>query len=290
MRALDAIVRLGSFVEAARMLHVTPAALSLSIRELEDRLGFSVLERTTRSLRPTQAGLAYLPFARRVLSELDEAERFARETREGHGVVRIATTPAIIATLLAAALPDVHLRWPKVRIHPLDVATAGVADSLAAGHADLAIGVHMHSDERFDVIPCFQSQWSAYISQYNPLAYRERLSWADIADQRVFTNQSSVALLRLTLGEAMPIQDLEEAATVFAGFAMASTGTGVALFPGYVHPFATISGLRRKRIEAPVVMHTLQIAAARRPSNAAPLVEIRDLIAQSIQARCAEFG
>ena len=51
LRALDAIVRMGSFVEAARALHVTPAALSLAIRELEDRLGFAVLERTTRSVR-----------------------------------------------------------------------------------------------------------------------------------------------------------------------------------------------------------------------------------------------
>src|SRR5262245_31445355 len=107
LRALDAIVRLGSFVEAARVLHVTPAALSLAIRELEDRLGFSVLERTTRSLRLTEAGRGYLPLAQRVLTELEDADRFAEALQMGHGVVRVATTQVIIGSLLAAVLPEV---------------------------------------------------------------------------------------------------------------------------------------------------------------------------------------
>ena len=56
LKAFDAAVRLGSFVEAAGALHVTPAALSLAMRELESALGFQVMERTTRRLQLTDAG------------------------------------------------------------------------------------------------------------------------------------------------------------------------------------------------------------------------------------------
>ena len=142
-RAFDAIVRLGSFAEAARATsYVTPAALSLSIRELEQQIGFAVLERTTRSVRLSEAGRGYLPFVQRVLTGMEEAERYASEVQQGHGVVRVAATPAIIATMLAAAMPEVHSIWPNIRFHLLDVPAANVPDTIATRQADLAISLH----------------------------------------------------------------------------------------------------------------------------------------------------
>src|SRR5690242_4791002 len=57
LRALAAIVQHGTFARAAAHLRVSPSALSQTIRGLEERLGARLLNRTTRSVAPTDAGL-----------------------------------------------------------------------------------------------------------------------------------------------------------------------------------------------------------------------------------------
>jgi len=79
----DAIIRHGGFTRAAEQLHVAQPAVSAQIRRLETELGVTLLERTTRRVRLTQAGELLLGRARRALGELDGA-RAARRAQEGH--------------------------------------------------------------------------------------------------------------------------------------------------------------------------------------------------------------
>lgn len=289
LRALDAIVRLGSFVEAARVLNVTPAALSLAIRELEDRLGFTVLERTTRSLKITQAGLGYLPFAQRVLTELEDAARYAQEVQRGHSVVRIASTQTIISTLMPIAFPEVHQRWPNVRLHPLDVAGSSIHDALMRRQADLGIGVAMPNDDQFQTQLLFRSRWYAFFSPAHPLGGRKKIAWTDLAESRLYMNKSSNLKLQLLLGRDLPLLDVQDMGTASAGLAMASTGLGVGVFPGYAQPFAKMMGLRRVPIAPPAVYHELEITIARRASTSAPLDEIQQVMIEAIAAKCGKF-
>ncbi|WP_182059170.1 LysR family transcriptional regulator, partial [Pantoea sp. ME81] len=69
-----ASVESGSFAAAAERLHLTGSAVSKSVTRLETRLGSRLLERTTRSLKLTDAGNAYYQTCLRILEELAEAE------------------------------------------------------------------------------------------------------------------------------------------------------------------------------------------------------------------------
>ena len=69
MRAFVAIGRLGSFTQAAKLLHTTQPALSARIRELESALAVRLFDRSTRSVQLTQAGEDLLPVVEQVLSE-----------------------------------------------------------------------------------------------------------------------------------------------------------------------------------------------------------------------------
>ena len=69
-----ASVECGSFAAAAQRLHLTGSAISKSVTRLETRLGSRLLERTTRSLKLTDAGSAYYQTCLRVMEELAEAE------------------------------------------------------------------------------------------------------------------------------------------------------------------------------------------------------------------------
>jgi len=73
LRAFLAVLETESFSEAARSMHLSQAALSGLIKELESRVGVRLLDRSTRSVAPSVVGEAFEPMARRPVLDLDEA-------------------------------------------------------------------------------------------------------------------------------------------------------------------------------------------------------------------------
>lgn len=79
------VADLRGFAAAARRLGMSPPSVTRAIAALETRIGTQLLKRTTRSVRLTEAGTRFLADSRRILSELEEAERFAGDL---HGELR----------------------------------------------------------------------------------------------------------------------------------------------------------------------------------------------------------
>ncbi len=77
MEVFVAVAEAGGFARAAARLHLSPPAVTRAVAGLEERLGVRLLNRTTRSVQPTEAGLRFLDSARAVLAQLDAAEREA---------------------------------------------------------------------------------------------------------------------------------------------------------------------------------------------------------------------
>lgn len=283
LRTFDAVARGGSFAAAAAALHVSAPAVSLAIRELEEAVGFRLLDRTTRSVRLTDAGVGYLSQVQRVLAELDSAQRLAADLQQGRSVVRIATTQAILTCLLPAALSQVHARWPGLHVQPLDVATRDIVEALRSRQADMAIGVDLPDDEAFDCRPVYSSWWHAFLAPGHPLARRVRPTWRQLAGQRLYLTRSSAQKLERQLGPAVSFADLVETSTASSGLAMASTGQGIAIFPGYARPLAQVMGLVAVPVHGPAVVHALQVAVPRQVPVPAPLHALRDLLVESIR-------
>src|SRR3979409_2801199 len=88
MQAFVAVADLQGFAPAARKLGLSPSAVTRLIAALEDRLGARLLQRTTRKVALTDAGARYLERARRILADVEEAERAAEgeQTRPGGGL------------------------------------------------------------------------------------------------------------------------------------------------------------------------------------------------------------
>ena len=283
LRTFDAVARTGSFAAAAHLLHVSPPAVSLAIRELEEALSLRLLERTTRSVRLSEAGAGYLSQVQRVLTELDGAARLASDLQRGRSVVRIATTQAILTCLLPPAFSRVHARWPDLHIHPLDVATSDIADALRSRQADMAIGVDLPNDESFDARPIYASWWHAYLAPRHPLARRKRLLWSQLSGQRLYLTRSSAQKLAPQLGPSVGPLDVVETTTASSGLAMASTGQGIAIFPGYATPLADVMGLVAVAVQGPTLLHQLQVVVPRQAPMPAPLHALRDLLIDSIR-------
>src|SRR6185312_13414255 len=78
LRYFVAVAEMENVSRAALKLHVSQPALSRQIRDLEDEIGFALLERTAKSVRLTDAGRAFLDDARLLLQNADEAVTKAR--------------------------------------------------------------------------------------------------------------------------------------------------------------------------------------------------------------------
>lgn len=99
LRSFVAVADAGSFSRAARASNLSPAAITRDIAALELHLGVRLLQRTTRQVRATSEGAAYLGHAKRILADLAEAEAMVRGTHgELVGPVSL-TAPATFGRL-----------------------------------------------------------------------------------------------------------------------------------------------------------------------------------------------
>lgn len=131
-----AVVAGGSFSAAGRQLRLTPSAVSRAVDRIEARLGVRLLLRTTRALALTAEGQTYLGAARRILADLEDAEREIADQGAPRGRLRIS------AALSHGRLCVVPLLGEFVRRYPHILVDIGLTDALvdvAAGQADVAI-------------------------------------------------------------------------------------------------------------------------------------------------------
>ncbi|MEU3013105.1 LysR family transcriptional regulator [Nocardia asteroides] len=139
LRYVLAVAETTSFTRAAERCLVVQSALSHQIARLERELGARLFERTSRRVRLTPAGAAFLPAARQCL---EAAERAAAEVAAAVGEVRgrlaVGLIPTVAAVDLPAALREFRTRHPHVRISLRVGASEDLAEQVEQGTLDVA--------------------------------------------------------------------------------------------------------------------------------------------------------
>ncbi|MEM8686509.1 MAG: transcriptional regulator GcvA [Pseudomonadota bacterium] len=113
LRAFEATARNMSFTQAAEELHVTPAALSYQVRQLEEILGIKLFKRLNRAIELTPQGQALFPGIRAGFERMDEAMRTLRRRAETNVLV-VSVGPAFAAKWLAPRLYRFIQRHPDI--------------------------------------------------------------------------------------------------------------------------------------------------------------------------------
>ncbi|HKD17850.1 MAG TPA: LysR substrate-binding domain-containing protein [Thermoanaerobaculia bacterium] len=136
----------GSFSRAARELGLSQPSVSRIVSELEARLGVKLILRTTRRLTLTEAGAAFLARARRVLSELEDAEDVARGIDSLRGTIRVAMSVLFGTRAVIPYLPEFLARHPDLRVKLM---LADERQDLVVEGADVAIRFGPLDDSAF---------------------------------------------------------------------------------------------------------------------------------------------
>jgi DNA-binding transcriptional LysR family regulator len=117
MNAFAKVVASGSYAEAARRLNLTRSAVSKAVMELEQALGARLLDRTTRRVTPTEAGLAYYERCLAILAQVDETEaQISRLHDEPKGVLKINAPMSFGTLYLGDAVADFMIRYADLKV------------------------------------------------------------------------------------------------------------------------------------------------------------------------------
>lgn len=144
-RALEVFVAVaseGSFSAAGRRLGLTPSAVSRTVDRIEARLHVRLLLRSTRALAITAEGHAYLQAARRILSDLDEAEQAIADLGAPRGRLRVSASLSHGRLCVVPLLGEFNARYPEILV---DINLTDTVVDIAAGEADVGI--------RFGLLP-----------------------------------------------------------------------------------------------------------------------------------------
>ncbi|HEY9344523.1 MAG TPA: LysR family transcriptional regulator [Inquilinus sp.] len=137
LRAFAAVAEAASFSRAARRLGVSPSALSQTLRGLEERLGVRLLNRTTRSVTPTEAGERLLDRLRPLFAEFDQAVEEVNRFRDAPaGRLRINVPRFAAVHLVGPVLGRFHTAHPGVE---LEVVVDDTITDIVAGRFDAGI-------------------------------------------------------------------------------------------------------------------------------------------------------
>jgi DNA-binding transcriptional LysR family regulator len=182
LRYFVAVADTGKFTSAARELHVAQPSISKQLRKLEDELGAALLERRRTGVALTDAGAILLPWAKRVLADLDGArsEVAGLATLE-RGRLSVGATPSLSTVLLPRVLAAFHSEHPGITLAVIEAGSRDLVDRLAAGELDLALVIlPVPHEELFETTPLIREELVLAVAKKHPLARRKTVRVGDL--------------------------------------------------------------------------------------------------------------
>jgi DNA-binding transcriptional LysR family regulator len=266
------------FGRAAARLHIAQPPLSQQIRRLETELGVELFRRNRRRVELTGAGRLLLENGRPLLQEADRVEALLLRAGRGEaGRLRIGFVGSASYETLPAILRAFRESRPEVELTLREMTTPDQLGALGTGRLDVGLIRPPVTDAGpVDLVPLVLERIIAVLPDTHPLAARERVAVADLADEPFvfFPRRIGVTLYDDVLAVCREagftpriVQEAEETHTVIS---LVSAGIGVSLLPEAVEtirrPHVVFRPLDGPNTE-------LELSLAKRAGDSSPLVQ-----------------
>ena len=269
------VARRGNVSRAAEALFLTQPAITARLKALERDMGVELFVRSSRGMKLSDAGRAFLPYAERTMATVDEGRQLVANLRQGNvGALVIAAAPAVSTYVLPEILRVFRTTHPKVRLGVKTGHTEEVLEMVLRAEAHIGIGRPIkHPD--IELIPVLDDEMVLVASARHAFARRGKVRLDELAAERLilFDRTSSYHELTSSLfrqAGVVPASTLE-LDNVEAAKKMVQQGLGVALLPRMALAAELKSGSLRpvKLIGAPPISRP--IVALRRKDAGEPI-------------------
>jgi DNA-binding transcriptional LysR family regulator len=237
-----ALAQEGSFTRAARKVNIVQSGLSNSIKELEEELGSRLVERTTRKVAITEAGMLFLPHARATLASLEGA---VHAVRSQGGVVSGCLRLGILQSLgfyleLAPLLKRFRSAFPGVEVSVRALTTDTVPGLVRSGEIDLSFHAIIGKDRwpGIQLIPYVQDRLVVVCPRDHPLASRSSVTIETLSNE-IFVDLTPDRALRRLVDKVFAQHRLKrttafEVSDIQPAMQFVANGLGVAIVPSAV--------------------------------------------------------
>ena len=290
LRVFIALAESGHFTRAAERLDMSQSTLSAALAKLEQVLGTRLFDRHTRACRLTEAGVALLPAAHRLVADweqwLADARDFAVLSR---GRVCVAAPNAQCALLLPGVIRRFHESHPGVRVLLHDVPEHEVHTLVRSGAADL--GIATETDARTDLVATTLDvdEFVAVLRDDHALARKPHLDWSDLQGESVIGYLPGNPVRRLLEDElttrGIPLQYAYEVGLPWTMVGLASEGLGVAIVTRTLQPLVHWHHLQMRPIGRPPLARLLTLFRMPGGSPSPAVAAFRDVLLQVTGAK-----
>jgi LysR family hydrogen peroxide-inducible transcriptional activator len=246
LRYLLAVVEHGHFSRAAEACGISQPTLSVQLRKLEERLGVTLFERSSKMVAPTAACERLIGHVRAAVAEADAILAVARNLRDPlAGRFRLGIIPTLAPYLLPLVFAPLREALPKLELEPWEDQTAALLERLRAHELDAALLATEVDGPDLASQPLFAEPFLAALPPEHPLVGREVVAEAELArdilvlaDGHCLRDQALAACRQSgALGGTL------RAASLSTLLNMVSAGYGTTLIPGLAAGAAQDAGI-----------------------------------------------
>ncbi len=264
LRALVALVRTGSFTQAAASLHVTQSALSGQIKELEQALGVRLVERSTRRIGLTEAGRGFYPLVDKILQDLEGVLHGIDDLKAlKKGVVRVAAPQLMACTLLPEVIAAFSHAHPDVQVRLADCEVDSVLARVASGEVDFGVGPERPTGSVIAAQALFELPFMVVFPPGHALEPLPRIGWNDVVQHPFIALQGQFTEL-LTHDLHGALRDLtlrpsHEVAFMSTALSLVHAGQGITTCLPYADSLVKLYQLRMRPLLGPELRRKFQV-------------------------------
>jgi DNA-binding transcriptional LysR family regulator len=193
LRALYFVVKTGTFAKAAEGLCVTEPAVYIQVRSLERDMGFTLLDRFGKELRPTEIGKLLYDYAEKIFNLVDEATTAVKELQDlRNGSLRLGAAKTLAQYLMPVIVSSFQDRYPHIAIHLDERSSRELVQGILQHRFELAIVARIPYPDRINVMPFTTDELVLVVSPYSRLLNKKSISLKELsAEPVIFTDAGS---------------------------------------------------------------------------------------------------
>lgn len=288
--AVLAIADYGSFIAAAAFLKTSQPALTRTIKRIEDVLGVSLFDRTTRRVQLTAAGREFVAVAERMLNDLRISVRSMRDLADQHrGQVIVASLESAATGLLPRVIIEYHTARPAIELHIREGVHGAVLEDIRSGVADLGITFVDELPDTIAVVPLGREVFHALIPHQHRLAASQGVTMTQIAREPLVSLTHDSRTRRAMDAAASKQGIIPRHAVTVARLAtvmsLVRAGVGVAVVPSSAIAGFNTDGLKTLPITGPTLSHNLGLITLKEREPTPAAIGILTLIRSIWSAR-----
>jgi DNA-binding transcriptional LysR family regulator len=277
LRAAVAVLHKRNFGRAADALGVSQPALSLTIADLEKRLGVPLFHRTTRMVQPTEIGEAFLGGVARVLDELDTMVRDVQDLgRSRRGRVVVTCLSSIAGRLMPQVIADCAARHSGLEIVIRDDVATRTLSAVANGETDYAITGMLQIPDNLATEDLMSDPLHIAFDRKHRFRSRKKVTWKELDGEHLIvlaTNSGVRAIIDGALTSAgVKLRRVTEASQLATVHGMLEAGMGVSVLPRLALPIHDHPSLEARPLGSPELARTIRLVW-RRDRSLSPAAE-----------------